>query len=136
MKPDKGSLDLSRVESYLDQRFGLDALWVFVSEASGSARADSDVDLGALFQRTATNAELLDARRHLAAELGRDVGLVDLDRASPILVMQVLRHGRLEIDRSPAHRIRLMGAAPLRYEDVKIMRREAERSLIQRVRAG
>ncbi len=128
--------DMDQVASYLHQRFGLDTLWVFGSEASGQARADSDIDLGALFQHAPTRRELLDTRLHLVAEVGREVDLVDLDRASPILVMQVLRHGRLLIDRNPAHRIRLMAAAPLRYEDVKIMRREAERSLIQRVRAG
>lgn len=128
--------DAEQVASYLDKRFGLDTLWVFGSEAAGNARADSDVDLGGLFQRTPTSSELLDARLHLGAQVGREVDLVDLDRASPILVIQVLRHGRLLSDRNPAHRIRLMAAAPGRYEDVKIMRREAERSLIQRVRAG
>lgn len=136
MRPSKLRFDVGRIESYLDQRFGLDVLWVFGSEASGKTRADSDIDLGALFQRAPTSAELLDARLHLASQAGRDVDLVDLDRASPILVMQVLKHGRLLIDRDTAHRIRLMASAPLRYEDLKIMRREAERSVIQRVRAG
>lgn len=80
--------------------------------------------------------ELLEARLELAASLSRDVDLVDLDRASPVLVMQVLRYGRLLANSDPAHRIRLEAAAPGRYEDLMIVRREAERALIGRVRGG
>jgi hypothetical protein len=50
--------------------------------------------------------------------------------------MQVLRYGRLLLDRQPARRLRVVAAAPGRYEDLKIVRREAERSLVERVRRG
>jgi hypothetical protein len=80
--------------------------------------------------------ELIDARGDLAAQLGRPVDLVDLDRASPILVMQVLRHGHLLLDRDPARRHRLAAAAPGRYEDLMIVRRPVERALLDRLRRG
>lgn len=127
---------LDRVAEWLDERFGVDALWVFGSQASGTATSGSDVDLAALFRRPPSALGLLDVRANLAQMLSQDVDLVDLDRASPILVLQVLRHGRLLLDRDPARRHRLVAAAPGRYEDLKIVRREAERALLERVLNG
>lgn len=46
--------DLARAVDLLDERFGVDALWLFGSEAQGRARPDSDVDLAGLFRRRPT----------------------------------------------------------------------------------
>jgi nucleotidyltransferase-like protein len=43
--------DLQRVADFLEERFGLDTLWLFGSEALGTSRPNSDVDLAALFHR-------------------------------------------------------------------------------------
>ncbi len=131
-----GSTTLDRVVAVLDRRFGLDALWLFGSEAAGRARADSDLDLAALFRTRPEPLDLLDARHEVAELIGRDVDLVDLDRASPILAMQVLRHGTLLVDRNYRRRIDFIAHAPGRYEDVIITRREAERALLDRVRSS
>jgi uncharacterized protein len=117
----------------LERRFGLDTLWLFGSAARGEEREDSDLDLAALFRRRPAALELLDAKGELADLLGREVDLVDLDRASPILGMQVLRSGRLLVDRNPARRYAFFSRTISMYEDVKILRREAERALLQRV---
>jgi uncharacterized protein len=125
-----------RASAWLDDRFGLDSLWLFGSAATGMATTDSDIDLAALFRRRPSAIELLEAKEQLGSLLSRDVDLVDLDRAPPVLVMQVLRHGRLLLDRQPARRMRVAASAPGRYEDLKIVRREAERSLLKRVSSG
>lgn len=126
---------LQRGAKALHQRFGLDALWLFGSAARG-APGKADLDLAALFHRQPSPVELLEARETLGALMGVEVDLVDLDRASPILVMQVLRYGKLLVDRDPARRHRLVAAAPGRYEDLRILRREGERALLDRVRRG
>jgi uncharacterized protein len=131
-----GATTVERVLELLDRRFGIDALWLFGSAAAGCARADSDVDLAALFRSRPEPLDLLDARQELSELVGREVDLVDLDRASPILAMQVLRHGRLLVDRDYRRRIDFVAHAPGRYEDVIITRREAERALLDRVRGG
>jgi predicted nucleotidyltransferase len=130
------SPDVERISECLGARFGLDALWLFGSLATGMARSSSDVDLAALFRRRPSVSELLEARGEIGTLLARDVDLVDLERASPILAMQVLRQGRLLVDVNPARRQRFVAHAPGRYEDLKIVRREAERSLLARVRHG
>jgi predicted nucleotidyltransferase len=128
--------EVQAIVERLDFRFGLDALWLFGSEASGSAGRSSDVDLAGLFRQRPSVLELIDAREALGALLGRDVDLVDFERASPILVMQVLRNGRLLVDASPGRRHRLTATAPSRYEDLRVLRRAAEHALIARVRRG
>lgn len=116
----------------LDRAFGLDALWVFGSEASGRARPDSDLDLAALFRRRPAAIDLLDAAERASAKLGRKIDLVDLDQVTPILATQVLRHGRLIVDRDPARRHRFEATVPARREDLLIVRRPIEERLIAR----
>ncbi len=117
----------------LDQRLGVDCLWVYGSEASGRARPDSDLDVGVLARERLSAAKLADLRADAEALLGRTVDLVDLDQVSPILAYQVLKHGRLVTDRNPSHRYRFTATLPGRREDVLIMRRPIEERLIQRV---
>ena len=127
---------LDGITEYLDGRFGLDTLWLFGSEAMGSAGPSSDIDLAGLFRSRPTVLDLLEARDALGALLGRDVDLVDLDHASPIVAMQVFRHGRLLVDANPRRRHQAVSGTASRYEDLRIVRREAERAMLARIRNG
>jgi predicted nucleotidyltransferase len=127
---------LQRALDFLEEHFGLESLWLFGSEAQGTARPDSDIDLAALFRGAPPPLDVLGARGDLEEIFGRDVDLVDLDRASPILAMQVLQHGRLLVDRAPERRFAFFGRTLGLYDDLKIMRREAERALIERFSSG
>jgi predicted nucleotidyltransferase len=123
---------LQRAVSFLGEQFGLEALWIFGSEAQGTARPDSDIDLAALFQGRPAPLDVLGALGDLEDILGREVDLVDLDQASPILAMQVLQHGRLLVDGNPDRRIAFFSRTLNLYDDLKIQRREVERALIAR----
>jgi predicted nucleotidyltransferase len=125
---------IERIVELLDRRFGLDTLWLYGSEAQGTAKPDSDVDLAALFRRRTEPLEVFDARSDLEEILHREVDLVDLDQTSPILGMQVLRHGHLLVDRNPGRRHDAFGRILGLYEDVKILRREMEREAFRRLR--
>jgi uncharacterized protein len=122
-----GLLDL------LDQRGGIDSLWVFGSEAEGRAVAGSDLDLAVLFRSRPSARELTGLRGEAEEHLGRPVDLVDLDAAPPLLAYQVLRQGRLLVDRNPSRRIALTASVPARREDVLLMRRPIEERLVQRI---
>ena len=121
---------LASALSLLEGRFPLSAVWLFGSEARGQARVDSDVDLAVLFSRPVSGDELLAARLDLEVLLGRGVDLVDLRTASAILGRQVLRDGRLLLDRDPADRHAFAMLLPSRYVDLKISRGVAERALL------
>ena len=129
-------VQLARIEAVLDGIGGLDALWVFGSEASGRATATSDVDLAALFASPPSPETLAEARVQLEDILGRPVDLIELEAASPVLAMQALRHGRLLAERSATHRVRFEAALPGRYEDVVLLRQPAERLLRARLAHG
>ncbi len=126
------SEELTAVASLLEARFAISALWLFGSQARGQARPGSDVDLAALFSRPVPGEQLLAARFELETLLGRTVDLVDLRKASAILSRQVLRDGRLLLDRDPADRHAFAMLLPSRYVDLKISRRMAERAVVER----
>jgi predicted nucleotidyltransferase len=134
--PVLSSAQIDTIKEHLDGRFGLDALWLFGSEAIGAASPFSDIDLAGLFRSRPSALDLLEARDALGALLGRDVDLVDLERASPIVAMQVLRHGRLLVDANPRRRHQAVSGTASRYEDLRIVRREAERAMLARIRNG
>jgi predicted nucleotidyltransferase len=71
------------------------AVYRFGSTANGSAGPASDVDVAFLAARPFDPVGRFDLQERLAARLGRDVDLVDLQRASTVLRMQVLSRGRL-----------------------------------------
>ena len=127
---------VERVVALLDERFGLDALFVFGSEAAGALRRDSDLDLAALLRSRPSALELLDAGTAIEARVGRDVDLVDLGAASPILARQVLKNGRCVFGPDAPALARFEATLPSRYEDLKRIRAEAERALVERVAHG
>jgi predicted nucleotidyltransferase len=128
--------DIDHITTVLDRWFGVDELWLYGSEAEGTTRADSDVDLAALLRRPPQGLEIFDARAELEELLCREVDLVDLDQAPPILAMQILKHGRLLVDRKPSRRHDAFSRIVSLYEDVKILRREGEQALFKRMSVG
>lgn len=125
---------LRKILDLLDRRPGVDTLWVYGSEATGRAGAGSDLDLAALFRDRPSAVELVELRSEAEALVGRPVDLVDLDDASPLLAHQVLKHGRLLVDRDPPRRHRFAAAVPARREDLLILRRPIEKALFERMR--
>jgi uncharacterized protein len=117
----------------LDERFGLDALYLYGSEAAERARVDSDVDFAILARRRITAPERLALASELAVLLGRDVDLVVLDEVSPILRMQVLRNGRRVFASAPTRAAELEARSFSEYADLKRVRAAAERALIERI---
>ena len=69
------------------------ALYRFGSQAKGEARQDSDVDLAVLARNLISNLRRFDIAQELAAQLHRDVDLVDLRTASTVMRMQVISTG-------------------------------------------
>lgn len=102
------------------------AVYLFGSRARGTARADSDVDLGLLLayipepSLTGLAATLADA---LDAQLGLEVDVVVLNTAAPDLTHRVFRDGVLLLDRDRGARIRFEVQARNAYLDLAPLRR-------------
>lgn len=90
------------------------AAFLFGSQACGRARADSDVDIAVLVDRTNgrgdARAQLRRVIAALAAHIAADrLDVVILNDAPPALAFQVLKSGKLafERDRTALHRFRV-----------------------------
>lgn len=127
---------VDRIVTLLEERFGLDSLFIFGSEVSGARHRDSDLDLAALLRQRPDALALLDAQTALEEIAGQDVDLVDLAAATPILARQVLQGGRCVFGSKAPALARFEATLVGRYEDLKRVRAEAERALVQRVIRG
>ena len=124
-------MDASAIGSALRAFFeedsrGAVAVYLFGSVARGEARADSDVDVGVLFERdppATLDAPQFAVEAELERRFGRAVQVVALNRASSDLVHRVLRDGRLVLDRDPAARTRFEVRSRNEYFDMAPIRR-------------
>ena len=81
------------------------ALYRFGSQAKGTARPESDVDLAVLARDPIPSLHRFELAQELATQLHRDVDLVDLRTASMVMRMQVLSTGTcLDAPDKPAQR--------------------------------
>jgi predicted nucleotidyltransferase len=69
-------------------------VWLFGSEATGHATADSDVDLAVLVAGKVDPVQLWDLGQQLAVLLDRDIDLLDLRVATTVMQYQVITTGR------------------------------------------
>ncbi len=124
-------MDAAAAEARLSSYFGEDArgaiaVYLFGSLARGEGRADSDVDVGVLFETTPP-ARLDSPVQTIEGDLERLlrclVQVVALNRAPADLVHRVLRDGRLVLDRDRAARIRFEVRSRNEYFDLAPIRR-------------
>lgn len=92
------------VRSLREEVPGLAAVYRFGSSVDGGERRDSDVDIAYLAGPALDSLRRFSIQERLALRLHRDVDLVDLGRASTVMRMQVVSHGRLLFDQDPAAR--------------------------------
>lgn len=121
---------LDQAVRLIDERLGPAAILLHGTAAMGKMRADSDVDLALLVGKACPDPfAIASLRIDLEAVIGRNVDLAVLDNVSPILGMQVLRHGRVLLNRSPVllerFVVRTLGA----YFDLKRARQPIEDAL-------
>jgi predicted nucleotidyltransferase len=83
---------------------GLIAVYRFGSTVDGRAHRASDTDVAVLARAPILPVARFDVQERLAASLGRDVDLVDLAVASPVMAIQVVARGQLLYDGDSAAR--------------------------------
>ena len=123
------------IEDILPALEGASFALVFGSFGTERSRPESDLDLAVRYQKPLTQAQVLDLTHRVSEIAGRNVDLVDLGSADPIIAMQVLRHGRplLVRDRAAFETFRL--TTPSRYFDWKLSRRPVEERMWRQARA-
>ncbi|MDD3690417.1 MAG: nucleotidyltransferase domain-containing protein [Synergistaceae bacterium] len=101
------------------------------SFATGKSRPDSDVDVAVLFGRIPDHMEILDLRERLSEGLKRDIDLVILNEAGPIIRMQALKTGiRLRAEKGAYEDFFVRTVNE--YEDLKQIRAPIEEAVLRR----
>lgn len=125
------SMDLVLDEAVL-RAAGVRLVVVFGSAARGAGRPDSDLDVGVLFDGggrpplPGEPAEPFEARREAVADAlraGREIDLVVLDEADPLLLHEVAVHGRPVFEAEPGVFEEFRIRAIKRYFDTAWIRR-------------
>jgi predicted nucleotidyltransferase len=68
---------------------------LFGSLASGRMREDSDVDIAFLSDKSLSEYEVFGIGQELSSALGRDVDLIDLNKASTVFKANILGTGKI-----------------------------------------
>jgi len=119
-------VDAAAIEQTLREFFARDphgaaAVYLFGSQARGTARERSDVDVGVLFEEDPPHvlddpADRLDAELELL--LRKEVDVITLNYASPDLAFRVIRDGKLLLEANKSKRIRFEVATRNEYWDL------------------
>ena len=105
-------------------------VFLFGSIARGFGADESDVDIAIMFERVPDLFELNDLRDQLSRCAGKEVDLITLNTASPIIKMQVLRYGLL-IKKVERDYNEFFVSTVREYSDLKYVRKEIEANLLK-----
>jgi hypothetical protein len=114
------SIETTLREFFRDQSAFV-AVYLFGSHARGTARADSDVDLGLLYAippESTLHAQPFELEAELSQLLAKHVACTVLNTAPPDLVHRVLRDGKIVAETDKARRIRFEVKARNEYFDI------------------
>jgi len=110
------------LSEFFQNRADVCSVYLFGSRAAGTARADSDVDVGLLYfqepQATLVGMPFGD-EAELAERLGHPVQLVVMNTAPADLVHRILRSQCLLLDKDPSFRVRFEVKRRNEYFDLK-----------------
>jgi uncharacterized protein len=121
------------ITRYLSRQPDVAVAFLFGSEASGRTRPDSDVDLAFLFYPgKQPSSELLpDIQDELTALLKKEVDLVVLNSANPVIRMQVLKKGKKVFQRDKKIYSDFFVRTINEYDDLKKVRAVIEKKILR-----
>ena len=111
--------------------------FLFGSSARNRLGPSSDVDIGILF-KTVPEIEAINAlTEELSSILKREVDLVVLNHASPVLKMQILKNGILIYSSNKKYFYQFFMDTVNQYDDLKRIRKNCEENILKgRIYAG
>lgn len=122
---------IEKIVHFASSRGDIEAVYLFGSAAANRLTPESDIDLGILFERKFSGIELLQFQQEISDALGGQADVVNLDEASPILRMEVLKSGRRVFARDMTRVHRFFVKTINEYDDLKRVRKPIEESILK-----
>lgn len=116
---------------YVDEQEEVLIAYLFGSQTTGLTHRESDVDVALLFRfnNVPTTDHLLQMQDDLTSLLKKEVDIVVLNDASPIIRMQVLRKGKKLFERDRQAFTRFFVRTVNEYDDLKKVRSVIEKKI-------
>ncbi|MBM4457723.1 MAG: nucleotidyltransferase domain-containing protein [Chloroflexi bacterium] len=131
-------VDLAGLTAYFAGQADVIAAYLFGSTARGQAGRLSDVDIAVLLDSLVDGEAALERQLKLMIDMDnfadREVQILILNRAVPLLAYQVIRDGRLLFERNRADRVAFEVRAMKLYFDLQPMLAVQNRALLTRIR--
>lgn len=119
------------LKAFFSEEQGTLLAFLFGSFANKRMRRSSDVDIGILFRTVPDAYAINDLREKLSSLLQREVDLVTLNQASPVLKMQVLKNGILIYVSHRKYFHQFFVDTVNQYDDLKRIRKNCEESILK-----
>lgn len=87
--------DVQNIISHLKNKISPDLVILFGSSAKGIMREDSDIDIAFLSRNEYDDYQLFIISQELASILGKEVDLIDLNKASTVFQAQIIGKGKV-----------------------------------------
>ncbi len=123
-----------KIKQFFASKEGIVSVHLFGSQAKGLAREKSDVDCAILFQKNnvPNTLDLMQIRESLTDVLNKEVDLVCLNTASPIIAMQIYRYGKVLFKNDFKQYAQYIIDLFTDYFDLKLMRKPLEEGILKR----
>ncbi len=120
-----------RLSDYFGEKSEGLLVFLFGSAASGEMAEESDIDIGILFENQPDVYEINELKSELNAIFKRDIDIADLNSASPILKMQVLKNGVLVFTKDKKIYNQFYVDTINQYDDLKQTRKTCEDNILK-----
>ena len=105
-------------------------VFLFGSIVNGIFHEESDIDLGIYFQHIPNTTQYLEMKENYSEKLKREVDIVVLNTADPIIRMQALKNGL--VVKKDSHTYNDFFVRTLNeYDDLKYYRQEIEKNILK-----
>lgn len=128
------------IARYLEQCEDVAAAYLFGSQAKGTGREKSDIDVAVLFYNQKDKLSRFDRRVEMIIDLeravGRKVDIVDMEEAPLMLRHQILKNGILLVNKKPTYRVSFEVKSRRAFFDLRPVLLRRGRQMIARVLEG
>jgi len=128
---------ISQLKDYFEIKSGVLLVFLFGSAAGGKMKADSDIDIGILFENEPDIFEINELKSELNGILKREIDIAVLNSAAPVLKMQVLKKGIPVFTKEKKYYNQFFVDTINQYDDLKQTRKICEDNILKgRIYAG